>query len=99
VAGFYNRDGMCLLRGTCFSLIVFHVNFSSLKGQVRSQVSPREIYATDTGFSPRTSVSLCQCRSPSAAHMLLWPWGQTGEGWEPSKKKQSVLFQKSGRIG
>ena len=41
---------MCLLRGTFFVFNLFHVNFSSIKGQVRSQVNPREIYATDTGF-------------------------------------------------
>ena len=44
-------------------------------------------------FSPKTSVSLCQCHSNSTAYTLLWSWGQKGEGWEPSKKKSIPLSE------
>jgi hypothetical protein len=66
----------------------------TVEAWVPSQVSPCEVYHTQTGiwtgFSPSTSIfpsaSFQQRSVLIFIYMLLLPAGQTGEAWEPSEK-------------
>ena len=101
LVGFYNWDGVGLLRGTdwifvCNPYIRKLASRRSLtaKADVQSKISLCDIFGRqsgpETGFSPSTSVSPVSIIPPMLHTVLhLVPQDQTGESWEPSKKHSS----------
>jgi len=106
IDSFYNREGMCLLRGTScvftFSQAISRRPLTA-EAQVRSQVSPCEIYGgqsgNETGFSPSSYVFPVSIFPPNSIlifiYMLFLPEGQTGEAWEPTKNECSLGNRKA----